>query len=528
MRGNVEAIKERLDIAEVLGSYLTLVKAGVNFKAKCPFHNEKTPSFFISTARQSYYCFGCGEKGDIFTFVEKMEGVDFKSALKTLAEKAGVELVYEKGENKTDKDKLYAVLEDATLFFENNLNQSGEAKKYLLERGLSEESLKHWRLGFAPDEWRLLSSHLKSLGYDEATLIKAGLIKRPDDSSGKEPYDVFRGRLIFPLADQAGKVIAFSGRALSPDAVPKYLNSPDTALFTKSEVLYGLDKAKEDIRKKDYVVLVEGQMDLVLSHQAGVKNTVASSGTAFTQMHLERLKRLSARIILAFDGDLAGKKAAEKSSALALALGLEPKVATLPEGKDPADLVRDNPEKWKDVLRESKHAIEVFLSDIVETEKDHRKVGKAIEKKILPLVMLLGSSIERAHFVSVIGKRSGIREEIIWEDLRKVKALDLLRPEKQVEKNAEAKKSESIWNIREERLANIVLWIQENPEPSTELEEKKKEEIEIRNLLLQFAREAERDELIAKLRRGEEDEETMLRIQTISRQIDEEKRKVAQ
>jgi len=528
MRGNVEAIKERLDIAEVVGSYITLQKAGVNFKAKCPFHNEKTPSFLISTARQSYYCFGCGEKGDIFTFVEKMDGVDFKQALKTLAEKAGVELVYEKGENKDEKDKLYSVLEDATLFFENNLLQNQEAKEYLASRGISEESIKSWRLGFAPDEWRLLSAHLKTLSYDESILLRAGLVKRVEDSATKEPYDVFRGRLIFPLFDSSGKVIAFSGRALAKDAVPKYLNSPDTPLFTKSEVLYGLDKAKDEIRKKDYAVLVEGQMDLVLSHQAGIKNTVASSGTAFTQMHLERLKRLSTRILLAFDGDSAGFKAAEKSTTLALALGMEPKVAILPEGKDPADLVREAPEKWKDVLRESKHAIEVFLAEIIKSEKDSRKVGKLIEKKILPLIVLIGSSIERAHFVSVIAKKSGIKEEIIWEDLRKVKALDLLRPEQQAEKKGEEKQRESIRGIREMRLSEIVFWIQENPEPSGELENKKKEEIEIRKLLLHEVLEIEREELFAKLRQNDGDEETMVRIEAVNRQIDEEKRKVAQ
>jgi len=528
MRGNVEAIKERLDIAEVVGSYITLQKAGVNFKAKCPFHNEKTPSFLISTARQSYYCFGCGEKGDIFTFVEKMEGVDFKAALKTLAEKAGVELVYERSENKDEKDKLYSVLEDATLFFETNFKEHKEAQDYLASRGISEESIKNWRLGFAPEEWRLLENHLKTLGYDESILLKAGLVKRPDDASGKEPYDVFRGRLIFPLFDTSGKVIAFSGRALAKDAVPKYLNSPDTPLFTKSEVLYGLDKAKDEIRKKDYAVLVEGQMDLVLSHQAGVKNTVASSGTAFTQMHLERLKRLSNRIIFAFDGDAAGFKAAEKSTTLALALGMEPKVAILPEDKDPADLVREAPEKWKDVLRESKHAIEVFLSAIIKSETDSRKVGKQIEKKILPLVMLLGSSIERAHFVSVIAKQSGIREEIIWEDLRKVKALDTLRVEQKPDDKKETAAVRPVRDMVEERLTEVVLWQKELPEGSLELEALKKEERELRGRLAQAMLELERSELQAQLRRGDVSDEVMSRIETINRQLDEEKRKVAQ
>ena len=425
MRGTVDSIKERLDIVEVVSSYLKLEKSGQNFKGKCPFHNEKTPSFFVSPSRQSFYCFGCGAKGDIFSIVEEMEGVDFKGALKLLAERAGVEIEYQRGESKTEKDKLYNALEDASVFFESELEKNRDALDYLASRGVSKESIKNWRLGYAPNEWRTLFSNLSVLGYAKETLLKAGLVKLADkepatESAGRDtektPYDIFRGRITFPLFDTNGKIIAFSGRALEKDTEPKYLNTPDTSLFTKSEVLYGLDKAKDDIRKKNYAVLVEGQLDLVLSYQAGVKNTVASSGTAFTQLHLERLKRLSPRIILAFDGDGAGEKAAEKSALLCLSLGMEVKIAELPKGSDPADLAKNNPEEWKEILRGATHAIEFMLNKIIKTENDPRKLGKAINIKVLPMLTLLGSSIERSHFVSLIARQSGLREEVIWEE----------------------------------------------------------------------------------------------------------------
>lgn len=417
MRGDIDTIKERLDITEVLSNYLKLEKAGTNFKARCPFHNEKTPSFFVSSARQSYYCFGCGAKGDIFSFIEAMEGLDFKGSLKFLAEKAGVELEYSP-DSKPEKEEALKAVESATKFFESELDKNDEAKKYLLSRGLSTETIKSWRIGFAPNEWRALRAHLISLGFKEEVLLRAGLIKKPEES-GKESYDVFRSRIIFPIFDTSGRVIAFSGRLLGEEVGPKYLNSPDSIIFNKSEVLYGLDRAKEGIRRKNYTVLVEGQLDLLLSHQAGVSNTVASSGTAFTDRHLERLKRFSPRIILAFDGDEAGEKAAEKSSLLALSLGLEVKVAKLPEGKDPADLASLDSELWKNVLRESLPAIEYFLDRTLELERDKRKAGKEVEKRILPMVSLLGSAIEQSHFVSLITKRTGIKEEALWQDLRK-------------------------------------------------------------------------------------------------------------
>lgn len=528
MRGTVDTIKDRLDIVEVLGSYIKLEKAGKNYKGKCPFHNEKTASFSVSQNRQGYYCFGCGAKGDIFTFVQEMEGVDFRSALKTLAEKAGVELEEyrgKSGESKEEKEKLYEVLNAVTLFFENNLKNHVASLLYLKSRGINEDSIKEWRLGFALDEWRSAFEHLKSLGYSKDILLKAGLIKQGEDL-GKEAYDVFRNRIVFPILDSAGRVIAFSGRSMEKDALAKYLNTPETILFNKSEVLYGLDKAKDEIRKKNFTVLVEGQIDLVLSHQVGVKNTVASSGTAFTMNHLERLKKLSPRILLAFDGDGAGEKAAEKSAILGLSLGMEVKIAKLPEGSDPADLANKSPDSWKDVLREAKHAIEFALDKIIRGEKDKRKIGKLIEKNILPLVSLIESSIEKSHFISLISKKSNIKEEIIWDDLRKVKGLQI---EATQENNILEEIPKVVQTSREkieERLNEVLEWQKEFALDSKELEALKVEETELGIHLVISILDEERQRLLAELHGGGSDEEINRKIHEVDLKRDVEKRKL--
>lgn len=502
MGGDVETIKNRLDIAEIVSGYIKLEKAGASFKARCPFHSEKTPSFFISPSRQSFYCFGCGAKGDIFTFVEQVEGLDFREALKLLAERAGIELSYKRGdskESKSEKEAILLVLEEAQEFFEKELEKNKAARDYIVSRGLSPESIKAWNIGYAPAEWRSLYDFMRERGHTEALLVKAGLIKKVEAGSGKNPYDVFRDRIMFPLKDQSGRTIAFSGRALAKETEPKYLNSPDTLVFTKHEVLYGLDKAKDKIRRKDYAVLVEGQMDLTLSHQSGVDNTVASSGTAFTQTHLERLKKFSKRIILAFDGDDAGEVASEKAAALALSLGLEVKIAELPEGRDPADMAHENPEKWKEILRSSKPAIEQMLNRIIKEEKDVRKRGKLIVNKLLPLILLLDSSVERSHFLSLIAKHTGIKEEILWDDMKRARRPDI------IQKTTEVFSTENLLGSRadalqdgflsqypssqsrkeriEERLTEVRLWIKELPSGAEDAAELKKEERELQNNL---------------------------------------------
>jgi DNA primase len=423
MSSSVEKIKERLGIVEVLSTYLKLEKAGGSYKAKCPFHNEKTASFFISPDRGTYYCFGCGVKGDIFTFVQEFEGVEFMQALQILALKAGVEIVPEKRGERNEKEKLFNLLEDATNFFEAGLAKNKEVIAYLEKRGLTSGTIHDWQIGYAENEWRLLYNHLTKKGSDAKSILGVGLVKKNDKASGEPFYDTFRGRIMFPLSDQAGKVVGFSGRifgAADDGKSPKYLNSPETPLFVKSDFLYGLNKAKMAIRKQDYAIVVEGQFDLILSHQAGFINTVASSGTALTERHIRKIQNLSNRIMFAFDGDSAGFAATERSAHLALSLGMEVKVAGLPAGDDPASLIQKDPKAWSHIISKSKHIIDFYTDSLVSSGIDSRTIGKKVKEKVLPFVLLVTSAIERSHFIKNISEKTGIKEEAIWDDLKNV------------------------------------------------------------------------------------------------------------
>lgn len=421
----VDQIKERLDIAEVIGSYVKVEKSGANFKARCPFHNEKTPSFFVSTARQTFYCFGCGAKGDVISFVEKFEGLDFKGAVKSLAERAGIDFSQVKFSKESDidssqKEKLLEIMELATLSYESELGKNKEALQYIKSRGLTDESIKKWRIGFARDEWRGLSDELLSKStITKELLFEAGLIKKVEASD--KYYDTFRGRIMFPISDAAHRVIAFSGRIMKSDPnAPKYLNSPETPLFHKSEVLYGWDFARDAIRKLDYAVLVEGQLDLLLSHQGGVPNTVASSGTALTEAHLKKIKALSNRVIVAYDGDEAGHKAAERAAQIALSLGMEVKVADLPNDEDPASIAQRDPEIWKQILRDSKHVIQ-FALEKARAQKSGIALVKDVEKKVLPYITFIKSEVEKSHFVRLIADAIHTSEDSIWKEIAKIK-----------------------------------------------------------------------------------------------------------
>ena len=483
MSSNVEKIKERLSIEDVISSYIKLDRAGKNLKGKCPFHNEKTPSFFVSPDRGGYYCFGCGEKGDIFSFVEKFEGLDFMGALKMLAERAGVELEFNNANDsqKTEKERLLAVMEEATKFFENGLKNSQKAIDYVKGRGITEETAKKFRIGYVPADWRLLYTHLKSKKFNDIDIEKAGLIKKPDDEGGvkKEYYDRFRGRIMFPISDSSGRVIAFSGRILVDDGKSaKYLNSPDTILFNKSTVLYGIDKAKQDIRIKNYSILVEGQMDLVLSHQAGIKNTVAVSGTALADTLISKenvvnnlgiVKRLSNNIILAFDSDSAGRKAAMRSARIALSLGMDVKIADLPEGKDPADLVLADPESWKNVLRNSKAVVEFQLNTVLLQKLDPRKLPQALRDNVFPFIAPLTGAMEKAHYIKLIKEKTGLSEESIKEDL--IKTESLMKGEVAEVKKVEANKNASTrLDAIVRKLFGLFYYLDKNPIPNIDVD----------------------------------------------------------
>jgi DNA primase len=412
-----------LPITEVLSSYINVVQSGSQYKAKCPFHNERTASFNISPERGLYYCFGCGAKGDIFTFVEQFEGLDKKGALKLLAERAGVELS-DKFVSETNTDGVYNILEKATLLYKELLGKTPNALEYLNKRGLTKETIEGFRIGYAPDEWRTIDS--SCVNQEEKTFAnRAGLTKQTE---GKV-YDRFRKRIMFPLTDSSGRVIGFSGRSFPEDEnSPKYLNSPETEVFQKSKTLFGFDKAKIHIRKNNFAILVEGQMDLVISHQYGFKNTVASSGTAVSEdsandpfSNLSVLSRLTPNLFLAFDGDSAGQKAMDRAALVALSLGMNPKVVVLPEGVDPADYIKDNgPDAWKDRLKESKHFIEHHLSLIKKQSLSPHIFIKTIKEKMFPFLSRVSSVMEKNLYISRISEEIGVPPSAILEELSRL------------------------------------------------------------------------------------------------------------
>lgn len=407
MSDAVQQIKDRLDILDVVSPYVELHKAGKNYKGKSPFSAEKTPSFYVSPDRGMYYCFSTSQGGDIFTFIQVMEGVDFKEALRILAQKAGVELVAEDPQKKTARERWYAALKEATDFYKSALTKEKDAVEYLDRRGVSKETIQKWQIGYAPGPpksgWRELKGYLESKGYTKDELLKTGLIKTTE--GGKEPFDVFRDRVMFPMADSSGKIVAFSGRILSKDSdAPKYVNSPETELYKKSELLFGYDKAKHGIRALDFSLIVEGQFDVVMSHQAGYANAVAVSGTALTPHHVHLLKRLSNRVVLALDADRAGIAAMKRAADLMLREGIDVKVAVLPEGKDPADLILEGKEKFKKIVGESVHVIEFLLLNLGQGLKDERSFKLQAREEILPFVVLLPSRIDQEHFIDIVAK----------------------------------------------------------------------------------------------------------------------------
>ena len=469
MSSSVDQIKSKIDIVSLVGSYIKLEKAGANYKCRCPFHNEKTPSFFVSPDRGSYYCFGCHAKGDIFTFVQDFEKLDFVGALKILADRAGVDLdSYSKSE-KTEKQRLHSVLEQAVFFYEKKLSENKQALDYLTSRGLTEKTIKEFRIGYSTLEWRELFEYLNSKDVSISDMEKVGLIKRKEGGTSTH-YDTFRGRIMFPINDSSGRVVGFSGRILVSDDpstysgqvnAPKYLNSPETVLFNKSEILFGLDKAKKDIRLKDYSILVEGQMDLVMMHQAGITNTVASSGTALTENHLVKLQRFSNRIIVAYDGDTAGFRASDRSSQIALRLGMELKIAQMPVGKDPADLAKDNVDELVRSLKNSKHIIDFYTDTLISQNLAPRELGREIQKHVLPYVAEIPSSIEQSHFIKIIAQKAFIKEEALWDDLKKLGTKSTKFDSKAETSSPILKKVDTI----EKRVIGIIFWQKANKTP---------------------------------------------------------------
>ena len=349
----VEEIKQKTDIVEVIGQYTALTKSGKTFRGLCPFHSEKHGSFFVYPDQQSWHCFGaCGTGGDIFSFIMKKDGVSFGEALRLLAEKSGVAIpqnaVAEKAREK--HDRLYQANQATAEYYHQLLLSSPEAQRvrdYLAHRGLNAQSVEDFKLGYSPNAWDSLQQHLTERGFTIVELLEAGLVVEGDN---KMKHDRFRHRLMFPITDTRRRVIGFGGRALDDKAQPKYLNSPQTPLFDKSSNLYGLHLAKEAMRSAEQAVIVEGYMDVILPHQYGFKNVIASMGTAIGENHVAILKKLTKNLVLALDPDSAGEAAMLRSVGLETSLGAEIRVAVLPEGKDPDEIVKENPEEWRGLI----------------------------------------------------------------------------------------------------------------------------------------------------------------------------------
>jgi len=457
----VEEIKARLGIVEVVGSYIRLQKAGANYRAVCPFHSEKKPSFFVSPARQIWHCFGCGTGGDIFKFIMQIEGIEFGDALRLLAQKAGVELKASRPELRTERKRLYEICELATKFFEKQLEGSAkgkEVKDYLLCRGISQDSIKNWRIGWAPESWSGLINFFSSRKYKVEETARAGLAIKNEQGGY---YDRFRSRIMFPVFDLNGQPIGFGGRVFQDTKeIAKYINTPNTLLYDKSRILYGLDRAKVPIRKKDFCILVEGYTDTILAHQAGIENVVSVSGTSLTSFQLNILKRYSENLFLAFDMDIAGDSASKRGIDLALAQGFNIKLIAMPEGLDPADVISKEPKDFEKLIEESLSIMEFYFKNALSRfDKTTPEGKKNISKILLPPIKRIPNRIEQSFWVQKLARELEVKEADIEEEMKKVKLenLDFEIQPSESESKPQKVVPKSRKELLEERLLSLLL-----------------------------------------------------------------------
>ena len=414
-----EEIRNKIDLVEYIGSYVQLKQAGRNFKGNCPFHNEKTPSFIVSSEKQIWHCFGCNEGGDIFGFVMRMEGISFVEALNELAEKTGVKIQKRSGAPKEPTDKLYEINELTCKYYENELFRPENPKPlaYLTSRGLEEKTIKDFRLGFAPAQGEIIVKELTNLGFTFDELHKAGVAT----DKGDRTIDQFRNRITFPIMNTTGKVVGFSARVLD-DSLPKYINTPETPIYHKSNILFGFDKAKESVRKQNHAIIVEGNMDVIFSYQGGVKNVVAASGTALTEQQLDLIKRFTTNIKLAFDIDSAGAMATRRATDLALEKSFNIKIIDIPEGKDPADLVKSDPAKWIKACKNAKYVVD-YIFDSTFNKYDIKNIldKKQAVRELLAVIKKIPDPVEKEHYLKLLGNIVEVSASALNESLTKIK-----------------------------------------------------------------------------------------------------------
>ena len=422
----IEEVKKKTDMVALVGEYVELKRAGRNFKGLCPFHHEKTPSFMVNEELQIYKCFGCSKGGDAISFLMEIEGLEFGEALKKLAERAGIKLKYEeRDKNRGEKDELLKIHLMAGDYYRYLLEEHeiGKwAREYLKERKMGKKLRETFGLGFSPSGWDGLTRFLRDKkGFKEEMIVKSGLGIR----GKKGVYDRFRGRVMFPLLDSGGKVVGFSGRVipnLARKNEPKYINSPETAIYHKSEMLFGLTQAKQEMRKKNQVVVVEGELDMMSSFAAGVGETVAIKGSALTEEMIERLARLVETVILALDADEAGEKAMKRSIELAEKRGLNLKGVWWDEGKDPDEIARENPGEWKKMVAKAMPVYEVVMKRAVgKWGKKGVEGVKKIVKEVVPYLAKIDNEVVREVWVKRLAESLGVGKERVWDETEKAR-----------------------------------------------------------------------------------------------------------
>ena len=426
----IEEVRSRCDIVELISSYLPqLSKRGATYKCCCPFHNEKTPSFTVNQERQIYHCFGCGANGDVFSFVQEYDKLDFLSAVQFLADRTGVKIVYNNSDikNKDSKDTLLNINNDAASFYHNNLLNSDSGKScrdYLKKRSLSSDILKEFQIGFSPNGWEELLSKALKKGYKLEDIEKAGLIAKSKRSGKVKYYDRFRNRLMFPICDTLGRVIGFSGRTLEDKRKEaKYVNSPETLIFHKSSVLFAFDKARKAIVENKFAIVVEGQIDAIRCHSAGLKNVIASQGTALTDQHAKIIKRYADEVVLIFDSDAAGIKAALASSKLFIENELSVKIVALPDGEDPDSLIiKFGIDEFKKLIDEALPALNYLIKEVKKNEDQKTVVGrKRLRNEIMNFINKCPSESWKEEMIIEASRIINISARSLTKDIEDIK-----------------------------------------------------------------------------------------------------------
>ena len=501
----ITEVKQRLDIVEFISEYVTLQKAGRNFKGLCPFHTEKHSSFFVFPEQQSWHCFGaCGTGGDIFSFIMKKDGIDFGQALRILAQRGGVTLSPREAPSKAEDEKrerLFQINEAAAEYYYHILSATktgATARDYLTKRKVTPETIKEFRVGFSPDAWETIKNYLLGKGYTDKELVEAGLIIEKEEGGS---YDRFRNRLMFPICDIQGQVTGFGARVLD-DSLPKYINSPQTPIFDKSNSLYGIDRAKSAVKKKNLVIIVEGYMDVLTAHQHDWQNVVGSMGTSLTERQVEGIKRLTNNITLALDADLAGEEATLRGKAILAYSNIEANVILLPPGKDPDEVIGEEPALWQKLVEQAMPIMDFAFRSVIGNVDINKARGKSLAvQKLLPSIHEIKDPAQRFHYVEKLARALKIERSGLEVALQKLKGgKERPQPSKPTERSGLT--HQFVSSPIEERCLALLLQYPELRPLAQELSAEHFESTENREVFVKWQHSPDMSELESKLDTG--------------------------